>query len=110
MFRTVVDIENGTVSEVLLTQVEIAEIAARPPTPTPPVVCSPWQIRKVLNQLGLRQDIESAVLSSPDQAIKDGWEFATEFRSDDTFVLSIGASVGKTPEEVFSLIQLASTL
>ena len=72
--------------------------------------CNPWQIRKVLNQLGLRQAVEDAVAASPDQTMKDGWEFATEFRSDDPFVQSMGAALGKTQTEIDQLIQLAATL
>ena len=72
--------------------------------------CNPWQIRKVLNQLGLRQAVEDAVAASTDQTMKDGWEFATEFRSDDPFVIGMGAALGKTQTEIDQLIQLAATL
>lgn len=75
-----------------------------------PAVCSPWQIRKALNAVGLRQSVESAVAASGDITLKDGWEFATEFRSDDQFVISMGASIGKTADETRGLIQMASTL
>lgn len=83
-----------------------------PADPLPPVVysCTPWQIRKALNAQGLRAAAESAVAASTDQALKDGWEFATEFRSDDPFVVSTGAALGKTAEETAALIQYASTL
>lgn len=80
--------------------------------PLPPVVysCSPWQMRKALNALGLRQQVESAVADTTDITVKDGWEFATEFRSNDPFVISLGAEIGKTEEEVAAIIQNASTL
>lgn len=83
-----------------------------PADPLPPVVytCSPWQMRKALNNLGLRQQVETAVTNSTDITVKDGWEFATEFRSNDPFVISLGAEIGKTAEEVSSIIQQASTL
>lgn len=70
--------------------------------------CSPWQIRKMLNQLGLRASVEDAVSVSTDQAIKDGWEYASEFRSDDPFVISMGAALGKTGAETFALIKAAA--
>lgn len=72
--------------------------------------CSPWQMRKVLNQLGLRQVVEDVISASTDQTLKDGWEFATEFRSDDPFVINMGAALGKSEEETRDLISLARTL
>lgn len=59
-----------------------------PPEPIPVILsCSPWQMRKKLNKEGLRQTVEDYV-ALPDTLIeiKDGWEFATEFREDDPFV------------------------
>lgn len=78
----------------------------------PPAVqsCTPWQIRKALNAQGLRDAAESAVSSSADQSLKDGWQFANEFRSDDPFVIAMGAALGKSEEEAAQLIQYASTL
>lgn len=83
-----------------------------PTDPLPPVVysCSPWQIRKALNAQGLRAAAESAVAASTDQALKDGWEFATEFRSDDPFVISMGSVLGKSGDETAQFIQYAATL
>jgi hypothetical protein len=80
------------------------------PLPPPVYICSPWQIRKALNNLSLRQAVEDAVAASNDQTLKDGWEFATEFRSNDPFVISMGASLGKNEQETAELIQYASTL
>lgn len=80
------------------------------PLPPPVYTCSPWQIRKALINLDLRQQVEDAVTTSTDQVLKDGWNFATEFRSDDPFVISMGESLGKTPEETAELIQYASTI
>jgi hypothetical protein len=86
--------------------------ALRPLPVTPPVVytCSPWQIRKALNLANLRQPVEDAVAASTDIALKDGWEFATEFRSDDPFVITFGAMLGKSEEETGQFILLASQL
>jgi hypothetical protein len=96
-------------------QIQAAEngfpvLVAPPPEPIPAAVCSPWQIRKALNNQGIRQDVEDAVAASDDQELKDGWEFATEFRSDDPFVLTMGAALGKTEEKTRQLIEYASTL
>ena len=72
--------------------------------------CTPWQIRKALNAQGLRSAAESAVAASTEQALKDGWEFATEFRSDDPFVIAMGSALGKTAEETAQFIRYAATL
>ena len=81
-----------------------------PPAEAFPAVCSPWQMRKALNQLGLRDAVEAAVAASTDQTLRDGWEFATEFRSDDLFVLTMGVVLGKTEAEVRAIIELGATL
>jgi hypothetical protein len=81
-----------------------------PPAPAAAVTCTPWQIRKALNSLGLRQAVEDAVAASDDIALKDGWEFATEFRSDDPFVLSMGAMLGRDADQTRELIEMAASL
>jgi hypothetical protein len=108
--RTVVNVSTGEVSQVPLTQEELDEIAARPPEPAPAAVCTPWQVRRAINALGLRDAIETAVAASTDQTLKDGWGVAQEFRSDDPFVLAMGAALGKTAEETRDMIAFASTL
>lgn len=80
------------------------------PAVQPPATCSPWQIRKALNQLGLRDAVEAAVAASTDRNLHDGWERATEFRSDDPFVIAMGATLGKTEAEVRAIIELGATL
>ena len=79
-------------------------------TPIPVYQCDAWQIRKALNTLVLRKAVEDAVALSTDQTLKDGWEFATILRSDDPFVVAMGAALGKTQAEVDQIIQLASSL
>lgn len=89
---------------------EGAVVAAEDPTPVAPAVCSPWQIRKALNHLNLRQSVEDAVSASHDMSLKDGWEYATEFRSDDPFVILMGDALAKTEEETRAIVVFASTL
>lgn len=72
--------------------------------------CSPWQIRKALNDVGLRQQVEDAVAASGDIMIKDGWEFATEFRSDDQFVLAMGGLINLDASSIAAFIEQASHL
>lgn len=72
--------------------------------------CSPYQIRKLLVQLDLRDFVEQAIKNSSNYLIKDGWEYATEFRADDPFVIQMGVLLGKTEEEIADLLTIASTL
>ena len=104
-------LDNGSI-ESCLVYVLPPDTVIEPADPAPPPVytCSPWQIRKALNQLSLRQAVEDAVSASSDITLKDGWEFATEFRSDDPFVISMGSTLGKSESETAELIQYAATL
>ena len=80
------------------------------PLPEEVFTCSPWQIRKALNASGQRQLVEDAVAASGDIMLKDGWEFATQFASNDQFVIAMGSLLGKDAAETREFIQLASTL
>jgi hypothetical protein len=83
------------------------------PLPLPTYTCSPWQIRKALNQLGIRDAVEQAVSSATGdgaQTLKDGWEFATEFRSDDPFVISMGAALGLDDAALDQLFAFAASV
>ena len=86
------------------------------PYVAPPVVVSvpqsltPWQMRKALNQLGLRASVESAIAASNDQELKDGWEFATEFLRSSPLVIGMGAALGKTGSELDALFTLGASL
>jgi hypothetical protein len=72
--------------------------------------CSPWQFRKALNALGLRNLVEGAVAASDDQKVKDGWEFANPFYRYDPLVVSFGQQLGKSEKEMDQLFELAKTL
>ena len=80
------------------------------PEPAKIYSCSAWQIRKALNNQNLRQAVEDAVLASTDQDLKDGWNFAGSFDSNNPFVLAMGQAIGKSEQETIDLIQYASTL
>lgn len=91
---------------VLTIEVSAPQLSA----PAIPSVCSPWQIRKALNAMGIRTTVESAIAASTDQALRDGWEYASEFRSDDPFVLAMGAALNLTAEQTRQMIADASLL
>lgn len=80
-----------------------------PSVPVEPLSVSAWQIRKALNQLELRDVVENAVVVA-DRETRDAWEYATEFRRDHSLVVSLGATLGKTSEELDALFSLAVTL
>lgn len=80
------------------------------PLPPEVVTCTPWQIRKALNNWGQRQTVEDAVAASGDIMLKDGWEFATEFVSNDTFVIQMGVLLGLNADGTREFIRTASSL
>lgn len=96
----------------------INELGIKPPldsTPIPPVkppvalVCTKYQICQALSQLGLRQNVESAVeLGS--QELQDAWHFAAEFREDHPKIMEIATALGKTPGDIKTIFALAVTL
>lgn len=76
--------------------------------PLPIVPVTPWQIRKALNETGLRQYVEEAV-EAADVTVQDGWRYATEFRRTDPLVIGMGQALGKTDSELDELFRLAAT-
>ncbi|HZV61634.1 MAG TPA: hypothetical protein VFF75_04400, partial [Methylophilaceae bacterium] len=53
----------------------------------PRIEVSAWQIRKALNRTGLRDAVETEVAASNDLDLKDGWERAPTFWSDQPMTL-----------------------
>lgn len=74
------------------------------------IVVTPWQMRKALNIVGLRDAVEAAVTASDNRDIKDGWGFATSFESTNPLILSMGTALGKSADDMYALFQLAATL
>lgn len=105
----VIDITGKTVSVGDIWSGTGANFSAPPAPPVLPLSCTPWQMRRALNQLGMRQAVEDAVAASTNQDLKDGWEFASEFREDDDFVVAMAASIGQS-ENLHGLMVLAASL
>lgn len=76
----------------------------------PRITVSAWQIRKALNVMGLRAAVEAAVAGSGDIELQDGWQYAVAFESDHALIASMGAALGKSPEEMLALFRLAEGL
>lgn len=98
---------NGTGFDMELINVPAVEPVE--PEPPPILSCSPWQMRKKLNKENLRKVVEDYVLL-PDTPIeiKDGWEFATEFREDDPLVIQMAAMLQVS--DIHAFIEDALTL
>jgi hypothetical protein len=85
-------------------------VTARPyqdPNPVPFSV-TPWQMRRALNQLGLRSAVEAAVAGT-DQDTRDGWDYALEIRRDNPLISGLAAGLGLTTSQVDDLFRLAYT-
>ena len=79
------------------------------PSYLPDIRVTPYQIRAALTQVGLRSAVEAAVAAG-DQTLKDAWQYAQEFIRTDALVISLGTALGKTPEELTAVFELAATL
>lgn len=74
------------------------------------LTATPFKIRAALNQAGLRQQIEDYVASCNDQAVKDAWEYSTEWASDSPLILGAISALGMTEDQVRDLFVLAKSL
>lgn len=86
-------------------EIERPVVEAIPPVPT----LSAWQIRKALNQMGLREAVEAAVAAGPQDA-KDAWAYANEFERDHYLIESFAQALGKSDEDIDALFALGATL
>lgn len=110
-----VEISNAEHARLLAGQSEGKQISAdmdgRPilvdlPVCVPIISVSAWQIRKALNQTGMRAAVE-AYAATADQDTKDGWDKATEFREDDPLLVSAASALHA---DLHALLELAATL
>jgi hypothetical protein len=74
-----------------------------------PQFVTPLQFRRALNQLDIRDDVETYV-NTLSQDEKDAWEYATEFQRNNQIIANAAIALNKTSEEVDDLFRLASTL
>ena len=79
------------------------------PVVKPPIIVTPWQIRKALNATGLRESVESAVAAA-DTTTKDAWQYATSFVRTEPLLDGMAKAMGKTDAEIDALFELAETL
>jgi hypothetical protein len=81
-----------------------------PPLATVTLEVSAWQLRKALNQTGMRAQIEAFVAASADQDLKDGWEYAQFFQEDHPFIAQAALLLGLSDAEVKGVFELAAAL
>ena len=115
MEKVVVNLASKTVETVQMSAEEIAEIQAIPVPATPPLSCSPWQIRKALAAVGAEDSTDyraliEAYVAAQDVTTRDGWEFASSFVETDPFVQTAKTALGWTDEKLRHLFEVAVTL
>ncbi|BBL75424.1 hypothetical protein [Methylomagnum ishizawai] len=76
------------------------------PLPAPVAACSPWQLRRYLNQSGLRTAVD-AYVAAADQDIQDGWAAASAFLNTDPFVVAAAGALDLDP---YAIIKAASEI
>jgi len=76
----------------------------------PRIDVSAFQIRKALIRMGLFDLVEAAVAASNNIELKIGWLHSPRFYSDNELAIAMGASLGKTREEMYALFELAASL
>ena len=86
-------------------EIERPVVEAPPPVPT----LSAWQIRKALNQMGLREAVEAAVAAGSHDS-KDAWQYANEFERTHPLIESFAQALGKSDEDIDALFALGATL
>lgn len=70
---------------------------------------SAWQIRKVLIQFNLRDQVETAIAKAS-MAIQDAWHYAGQFKRDDDVLLAAAASLGITDAQLDTMFEVGATL
>ena len=74
-----------------------------------PTVITALQARLALNEMGIRQSVEDAVAIA-NQDVKDFYEFATEWKRDNTVLLDMAVNtLGMTEAEIDNFFILASS-
>lgn len=95
------------VNDIVVPCIEPIPVPEPLPEPKPQVV-SPWQMRRALNQLGLRAAVEGAIVNA-DQDTKDGWEYASEIRRDNPLIIGMATALGLGDAELDHLFLTAAS-
>ena len=81
------------------------------PTPDPrlTMTCGPLQLRRALRQTGDYAAVVAA-LEQADEETQEAWEYASEVRRLDPMIEAMRLALGKSPEDVDAIFELAVTL
>jgi hypothetical protein len=95
-------------SHPLYTEITDADVTQGAPEPARISVTS-TQLRLALLKMGLLYQVQGAVDAGTPE-LKIMWEYATSFERDHPMIEAVATSLGKTPEDLDGLFQLALTL
>ena len=103
--------KGGTLSNIVTTKVLPWNVLPPPPdvpANNVPFAVTPLQIRRAINEMGLREFVEGYVqtLSRSEQ---DAWEYATIVERTNPILASGAAALGKTEEDLDNLFILANS-
>lgn len=74
-----------------------------------PKVITPLQARLALNSMGIRKQVEDAMFTAT-QDVKDFYEFALEWKRDNTQLIAMATSLGMDSVAIDNFFELGSTL
>ncbi len=105
------DLEFDTATETLQIVDDEIKVVPRPAVaPVVPESVTNYQLRQALNESPEdRAAVDALVNGSDDPNIKDGWEHASEFKSDNALFVGAVTYLGWSQEKVNDLLILAST-
>lgn len=97
-------ISEGNTPEPEFTEAELAQQLED----AKPKVITPLQARLALNEIGLRQVVETAILTAT-QDVKDFYEFALEWKRDNAQLLAMATSLSMDSVAIDNFFLLASS-
>ena len=90
-------------------KVELVQSANTTPRIVKPRSVTPLQMRKALNSLGLRKQVEDYVKTLGPDAV-DSWEYASVIERDNALIEQTAKQFNKTEEDVDDIFRLASSM
>jgi len=105
-----IGLESPTTANEANAEAELPILWASPyraPAPIPQSV-TPLQVRRALNQAGLRSSVEAAIAAASQDA-RDAWEFASVINRDNPILDSMAAALGMSSAQVDQLFVLAAS-